>query len=105
MSHLSAEGHPLSAGANGSQQGDSSLSRSGSSGSARPDPRAKPFVPPAALAAKLKQSDAGDSDSGSVKSDDATAASGGQQPGAGPGYRPGSGKCCPFLLDLLLLLS
>ena len=91
MLHPKAECDHQSAGANGLQQSDSGLSRSESSDSARPDPRAKPFVPPAALAAKLKQSDGGGSDNGSVQSDDASAASGGPQPRAGSGLRPGSG--------------
>ena len=104
MLQLSAEGDHQSAGANGLQQSDSGLSRSESSRPAGPDPRAKPFVPPAALAAKLQQSDRGGSDNCSIKSDTVGAASGGQQPRAGSGLRPGSGKCCAFLLRLLCLL-
>ncbi len=68
-------------GANGLQRGDSGLSRSESSGSVKPDPRAKPFVPPPSLAAKLsaKQGDGWGSDSGSVKSDASGASGGGSQ--------------------------
>ena len=70
----------LAAGVNGSQRGDSGLSRSESSGSGRPDPRAKPFVPPPALAARLSKSDDwGTDDTGSARSD-ASGASGGLQP-------------------------
>lgn len=80
----------LPTGANGLQQIDSGLSRSESSGSARPDPKARPFVPPPFLAAKLtaKQTDGWTSDSGSVRSD-ASGASGGGVGGEAP-WAPGS---------------
>ncbi len=77
-------------GANGLQRGDSGLSRSESSGSVKPDPRAKPFVPPPSLAAKLsaKQGDGWGSDSGSVKSDGSGASGGGTQASWMPASKP-----------------
>ena len=77
-------------GANGLQRGDSGLSRSESLGSVKPDPRAKPFVPPPSLAAKLsaKQGDGWGSDSGSVKSDASGASGGGTQAFWMPASKP-----------------
>ena len=77
-------------GANGLQPGDSGLSRSEFSGSVKPDPRAKPFVPPPSLAAKLlaKQGDGWGSDSGSVKSDASGASGGGTQASRMPASQP-----------------
>ena len=87
-------------GANGLQRGDSGLSRSESSGLVKPDPRAKPFVPPPSLAAKLsaKQGDGWGSDSGSVKSDASGAFGGGTQASWMPasksqGIQGDSAKC------------
>lgn len=56
----------------------------------KPDPRAKPFVPPPSLAAKLyaKQGDGWGSDSGSVKSDASGASGGRAQASSMPACKP-----------------
>lgn len=95
------QGSSQHAGANGLQHSDSGLSRSESSGSARPDARARPFVSPPALAAKLGQAEGGGagSEAGSARSDDTSAVSVGQQQLRGmSGFNP-SGKCLRVSLN------
>ena len=74
-------------GVNGIQRNDSGLSRAESSGSGKPDPRAKPFVPPQTMTAKLKHGD-GWSDTASGGSD-GSALGGGQKPWAAVGKPSG----------------
>ena len=97
----------LPTGGNGFQQGDSGLARSESSGSARPDPRAKPFVPPPSLAAKLtaKQGDGWTNDSGSVRSDASGTSGGGvgSQASQAPVLLP-QGDCIMHVLQQACVL-